>query len=293
MEPGEEAVRALDLPVFEMAGPAAAGTIPQDDGDGKVLKEKGKAKEESLTHPFIVGAALPVVPAKLVRKILTGEFIDMSDLLKDNMESERRRRGTDNSGTPSAGTTSRREVPDILSWLHCFSLYAAVICDKYPQKARELWAYQAMMIAENRRCGGRGWLLYDTAFRQQVWSIEKTDFSQLNQALYSTTFLAYGGKGQFCSRCLASDHTQDDCALHPTPMVPWVRLKDQARGGRREDRHHHETRRNWKGPCYAWNDGRCTAPYCRFEHVCSRCGGDHKRRVCKGHAPEMKKRCEE
>ena len=61
MEPVEEAVRALDLPVFETAGPAA---IPRDDGEGEVLKEKGKAK---VTHRFIVGAALPVMPAKLVR----------------------------------------------------------------------------------------------------------------------------------------------------------------------------------------------------------------------------------
>ena len=126
-------MRALDLPVFETAGPPAAGTIPWDDGEGEVINEKGKAKEESPTHPFIVGAALPVVPAKLVQKILNGEFIDMSDLLKDNMESERRRRATDNIGTPSVGTTSRRKIPDILSWLHCYSLYVAVICDKYQE----------------------------------------------------------------------------------------------------------------------------------------------------------------
>ena len=49
----------------------------------------------------------------------------------------------------------------MLSWLHCFSLYAAVITSKYPHKARELWVYQATMVAEQRRCGGRGWLLYD------------------------------------------------------------------------------------------------------------------------------------
>ena len=47
VERGEEAVSALDLPVFETAGPAAAGTIP-GHSEGEVLKEKGKAKEESL-----------------------------------------------------------------------------------------------------------------------------------------------------------------------------------------------------------------------------------------------------
>ena len=67
-----------------------------------------------------------------------------------------------------------------------------------------------------------------------MWSIEKTDFSQLNQALYSTTFLAYGGKGQFCSRCLASDHTQDDCAPHPDPMFRGFAKK--TRRGEAEER---------------------------------------------------------
>ena len=76
-------MRALDLPVFKTAGPPAAGTIPWDGGEGEIINEKGKAKEESLTLPFIVGIVLPVVPAKLVRKILNGEFIDMSDLLKE------------------------------------------------------------------------------------------------------------------------------------------------------------------------------------------------------------------
>ena len=48
--------------------------------------------------------------------------------------------------------------------------------------------YQALMIAEHRKCGGRGWLLYDSAFRQQIVSLETTDFSRLNQSLYLTNF---------------------------------------------------------------------------------------------------------
>ena len=54
---------------------------------------------------------------------------------------------------------SRREVPDILRWLHRFSMFVAIVSTKYPQKAKELWAYQAIMISEARRCGGRGWSL--------------------------------------------------------------------------------------------------------------------------------------
>ena len=86
----------------------------------------------------------------------------------------------------------RREILDMLNWLQCFSLYAAVVASKYPEKAKELWAYQATLIGEARRCGGKGWLLCDSAFRQQITSFDAVDFSKINQSLYSTTFLKYG-----------------------------------------------------------------------------------------------------
>ena len=69
-------------------------------------------------------------------------------------------------------------MPDFESWLQCFSTYAAVVSSRFPHKARELWAYQATMIAEHRKCGGRGWLLYDSAFRQQITSLEVTDLTR-------------------------------------------------------------------------------------------------------------------
>ena len=74
-------------------------------------------------------------------------------------------------------------------------LYAAVVASEHPEKVRELFAYQAMMVNEARRCGGRGWLLFDAAFRQQVQSFGTIDFAKINQSLFSTTFLAYGASG--------------------------------------------------------------------------------------------------
>ena len=66
----EERVKSKDPPVNESVG-------------------KGDGAEELI--PFIVGESLPVVPAKVVKKILRGEFVDMEDLRKDNLEAERRR----------------------------------------------------------------------------------------------------------------------------------------------------------------------------------------------------------
>ena len=282
-EVDEAALRNLGLHNFE-----STSTSKEDQKDGTTAKtpEKGsKASSQESSGavgvgPFILGESLPVVPEKLVKKILKGDFIDMADLLKDNLEAERRRYSQEQGvGQPSYGQPPyyKREVPDMLSWLTCFSLYAAVITSKYPQKAKELWAYQAMMVSEQRRCGGRGWLLYDSAFRQQISSLEATDFSKINQSLYSTTFLAYGGRSSFCSYCLAADHAQEDCALHPQRGVPVVRFKEAGTPRLGDIRR----KRPRRGACFAWNEGKCSAQYCRFDHVCSKCFGDHKRVVCR------------
>ena len=268
--PGE--VMGLHLPVFreeaclDKVRPPRGGPVEEEPTDSQ-MGEKARPVQEA--HPFVLSEALPVVPSKLVQRILKGEYVDMAEFLKDNAEVERRRLTAGESGqTPRA---CRREITDFESWMLCFSAYATVVCARYPHKARELWAYQALMIAEHHNCGGRGWLLYDCAFRQQISLLESADFSKVNQSLYATTFLAYGGRGQFCVWCMASDHAQEECALHPNREVPVVQLQDHRLGRlRREEQAlgDQRRRRGRRGACYAYNDGRCTTPFCRFEHVC-------------------------
>ena len=144
------------------------GGQPQEDARPSNGAKKGEAAKEVRT--FVLGESLPVVPAKLVKRILKGDFVDMSELLKDNMGVERRRAlGEEDRGMGSSlmGKVSRREVPDLLSWLQCYGMYAAVVCSQHPEKVKEMWTYQTTMIREARRCGGRGWALYDSAFRHR------------------------------------------------------------------------------------------------------------------------------
>ena len=67
-----------------MVGEKATRKDPAKEGAGRV----NQVQEST---PFILGESLPVVPAKLVKKILRGDFVDMADLLEDNLEAERRR----------------------------------------------------------------------------------------------------------------------------------------------------------------------------------------------------------
>ena len=250
--------------------------------------EQGEKSGEESEKMFILSEALPVIPAKLVRRILRAEYVDMAELLKDNIEAERRRAQLANGGTPIqvAGRQTRREVPDVLSWAQCFGMYTAVVGSRFPEKVKELLAYQTTIISEARRCGGRGWLLYDAAFRQQVRSFESVDFSRVNQSLYATTFLAYGGRAaKFCPDCMMADHGREECALQLNRDPPASRETAAWRGRNMEFR----KRRDTRGACYAWNDSKCTFARCRYDHCCSKCGGDHRRAQCR-EAPGEKRR---
>ena len=85
-------------------------------------ENKGNGKDEdvstSVFQSFLLGEALPVVPEKLVKRILEPVFVDMAELLKDNMEVERQRSSLEGSSSSVLQSRlSRREVPDALSWL--------------------------------------------------------------------------------------------------------------------------------------------------------------------------------
>ena len=76
-------MEALGLPVLDK-NPTRMN-LSRPGGRGRLLQREGE------NNPFVLSEALPVVPAKLVRRIRRGEFVDMAELLKDNMEVERRR----------------------------------------------------------------------------------------------------------------------------------------------------------------------------------------------------------
>ena len=85
----------------------------------------GLARKVEETLPFILGEP----SQKLVRNIVRGNFVDMVELLQDNIKVERCKA----AGECESSQGHRREVPDILYWPQCFSLYAAVLGDHYPE----------------------------------------------------------------------------------------------------------------------------------------------------------------
>lgn len=157
----------------------------------------------------------------------------------------------------------RREVPDLLSWIQCFGVYASVVCAKTPERLTQLLAYQTMLVREARRCGGGGWQAYDCMFRQQAASSPGTDWSRINGSLFAVTFLTQqNGKGRSCKFCLESDHGAAECALAPAGS----KTEDQGGSAGEQQRPCRDSRRSKpsssrvRAACYNWNDGGFCAP---------------------------------
>ena len=89
--PPAESLAGLEIPTLQgMGGSASALVKPADAVDPAPTEVKRLAKQKDVPlQPFIVGEGLPAVTAKLVTKNQRGEYIDMAELLKDNIEAER------------------------------------------------------------------------------------------------------------------------------------------------------------------------------------------------------------
>ena len=59
-------------------------------------------------------------------------------------------------------------VQDISQWVECFSIMVAIVCTRFPEKAPELWAYQATIMRAERNYEGKQWVMYDHQFRRQA-----------------------------------------------------------------------------------------------------------------------------
>ena len=198
-----------------------------------------------------------------------------------------------------AGRPPRREVPDLLSWVTCFGMYASVLSDKFPHLTKGLWSYQTFIVREARKCGGKGWQEYDLMFRQQKPSALDLKWTSVNSSLYTVTFGApsltspwpgdkhHARHAGICKWCQEPDHSSSDCALSQSQSQQYHGSQDRrsSRGEQGNGRPRSTQRLpTIQRPCYSWNNGHCRfEPNCRFQHICGNkgCGGAHKAIDCR------------
>ena len=95
--------------------------------------------------PVIIGAGLPPVPGRLVKRIRDGQFIEMGELLPEHL----------------GMATVTFEVSNILEWLQFFRLYIAIISQSQPERVPNLQGYQTLIIQTSMEYNDNRWMGYD------------------------------------------------------------------------------------------------------------------------------------
>ena len=127
------------------------------------------------TSPSHVSLSLSTepIPTRLAQRILTGQFVEMRDLLGDNIALTQHFE-TMQSQFPTAllPATSRprlREVTTLSSWIYCFLMYLAV--RTVDQATRDRLIYARLVIREALRHGGRdGWTTTGYSANRLPWT---------------------------------------------------------------------------------------------------------------------------
>ena len=139
--------------------PAAAGTsassstlpITMAGTDNTLLGEP---------EQFIIAPSIPAIPGKLVRRIQALEFVDMKDLLPDNIalleQLEALSGSTQSPNQLGPARTPRRKVNSITTWASCFATYVVILAQRHPQQVPDLLGYMRLVLREARRHGRQG-----------------------------------------------------------------------------------------------------------------------------------------
>jgi hypothetical protein len=138
---------------------------------------------------FSLGHGFPLIPAKVVNRIQKWEFINMSELLPDNLELARCSLESRVATSCATKSPKKRELSEdwkgLIAWSVCFNTFAAIMAKKYPAKGQELLSYHSIVLVEAIRFGCKGWLSYDRMFREHVEKEPSSNWSLLHSVLFS------------------------------------------------------------------------------------------------------------
>ena len=213
------------------------------------------------THYF-VGAALPAIPTKIIEKIESGAFIELSDLLPEHL-------GHTEPDEDPKSKSKHRPVTSITQWLQCFAVYTAVISKKQPHRVMDLMGYQILIIEAYHEYRNDSWLNYDRRFRLRAASQPGRSWAAIDSTIWNLAF-AGQAKATRCNHCFSFAHSTSNCHLsgyntEKKLLTPPVHTFYPAKSFRGQP------------ICYKWNNSRfpdCPHHNCRFAHICYICASN-------------------
>ena len=105
----------------------------------------GATGSESSTFPnlnkaFVVGSGYAPVPYKLFCKITAGLFLDLADLLPENIRAEEIEPQAFLEAKLVVSGSKKRviEITDIVTWIEAFTIFSMILCQTFPSRRKDL-----------------------------------------------------------------------------------------------------------------------------------------------------------
>ena len=242
------------------------------------------------TPPFRMATSIVPIPGKLVKRIQALEYIDMRELLPDNIALAERLATLPQGLTPPKPPSEREIGGDraLLTWVSSFATYIAIVAEAHPGRVGDMLAYMRLLIREAGKFGGSGWLTYDSVYRRNQEG-SSTPWNTLDASLHQVFIASQGDRITVpCKHCQELDHSPTECAVAAvlpgttasTPALPSSTVMNPERPSTKGKRPIPYTRQ--RPICSSWNAGNCKFPgKCTYAHVCINCYGSHPASACR------------
>ncbi len=153
----------------------------------------------AMYYPLSLSLSVSMLPilSRIVQQVQTGRYIDMRDLLGDNVAIRRQLDVNGAMGAHVLQVSSRprvREVTTMPSWVCCYLTFLVV--GTTDPATRDRLTYAILLVKEFLKHGGQGWLEYDRLFRQQAALNPGLPWNVIHPSLHvATTILGQRSAG--------------------------------------------------------------------------------------------------
>jgi len=200
------------LPPHALGSPATLAPVASTSNAPAPPLDAGQP-QSARGMPFHLASSFAPIPAKLVSRIQSLEYVDLRELLPDNIALSEKLDALP-ARANQVPNQEQREITKIVTWVSCFASYVAIIAQKHPERTRDMLAYMRLMVREGHKHGGTGWLKYDRIFRKNnpgpsaSWDVLDPSLLTIvpNQG-YSPRLPGH--------HCQELDHRACECALAP------------------------------------------------------------------------------
>ena len=237
--------------------------------------------DHSVLSSTLMIAGVPAMKKTLVDSMLAGEYIDLAEL------PPARGRGKSLAGSLEGKVVllhaaeyfqAKRLIPDLATWVQCFSIYMAVLISQHNERTPSLLMYMASIAKLSQKFKWPSWIVYDHSYRQEAADSRRWDWSKVDARIHAQCFtgIAISAEG-WCRYCHSIDHASEYCPVKPVepPKRQQQNLNPPPPAKREPGKHICKKFNKYGGEC---NFGTS----CRFQHICILCRGPHPASRCNG-----------